>query len=503
MNPERTFDFDRLPPVPEGRPFAAEWWLALAHLRSKKQEAFLSLVTLLSILGVVAGVATLNIVLSVMTGFERDLRDKILGANAHIVVLGFSGAVADPEPLLEKLREIPDVAASAPFVYHEAMIRSPWSATGIILKGIDPRRTGDVTALRDDLVAGYVPAFDDALLTAPEEWEHGPWSSGHERPLKTDAEKRALFEAMSQPFDPPSGEPSDVAAELGALAPAGGASAGPEEALEPEPEARALPGIFLGSELVAQLQIAPGDEVQVIDPLGGGTGLMGIPTPKVRRFRVAGVFDSGMYEYDTKWTYVNNADAQDFLGIGSAVTGLEIKVSAIDEAETIADAVEAKLGYPLYARHWKELNQALFEALELEKLVMGLILFLIVGVAALLIVTTLIMTVITKGREIAILKAMGASNSTILRIFVIEGSLIGLIGTSVGTALGLAGCWFLDWYSYPLETDVYFLSKLPVVVESDNVVAIASAALLISFVATLYPAWRAAALDPVEGLRYE
>ena len=292
--------------------------------------------------------------------------------------------------------------------------------------------------------------------------------------------------------------PTDASAPEG-VAPAEGAPTEPP----PADEAKPLPGILLGSELIGQLQVAPGDEVQVIDPLGGGTGLMGIPTPKVRRFRVAGVFDSGMYEYDTKWTYVNNAEAQDFLGIGSAVTGIEIRVSAIDDVETISEHIQAKLGYPYYARHWKELNKALFEALELEKVVMGLILFLIVGVAALLIVTTLIMTVITKGREIAILKAMGASSGTILRVFVIEGSLIGLVGTALGTALGLAGCYFLDWYGYPLETDVYFLSKLPVVIDSTNVVVIACAAVAICFVATLYPAWRAASLDPVEGLRYE
>lgn len=449
-------DFDNMPPVEPGRrTFGAEWWLALAHLRSKKQEAFVSLVTALAIVGVVAGVMTLNMVIAVMAGFEADLRDKILGANAHVVVLKFNGGpVLDPVKLTEDVRAVDGVAAAAPFVYTEAIIRSNWKHTGIILKGIDPDHTGEVTSVRDDLRQGPT----------------GELTTAYERAL--------LFKAMHEKFPKLGFEATDSGADP-------------------------LPGILLGTELRKVLQVEPGDEVQVIDPLGGGTGMLGMPTPRVRRFRVAGVFDSGMYEYDTKWTYVANPAAQDFLQIGDAVTGIEIKVDDIDDVEAIGAAIEAKLGYPHYTRHWKELNQQLFAALELEKVVMGLILFLIVGVAALLIVTTLIMMVITKGREIAILKAMGATDGAILRIFVIEGSLIGIVGTALGTIFGLAGCKFLDWYGYPLETDVYFLSELPVVVTAENVVVIALGSLLICFAATLYPAWRAASLDPVEGLRYE
>lgn len=447
-------DFDALPPVPMGRSFGAEWWLALSHLRSKKQEAFLSLVTILSIVGVVAGVATLNMVLSVMTGFEIDLRDKILGANAHIVVMRIGGTVGEPEKATETILAVPGVAAAAPMVYTEALLRSPWGHKGIVLKGIDPNRTQSVTTLRDDLKYGL------------------------EGELVTTEQKEALFRSMGQKFPAPT-------------------AAGSVE------EGEGLPGILLGAELAEVLQVDPGDKVQLIDPLGGGVGPMGMPMPRVRSLRVAGIYESGMYEYDTTWTYVANSDAQSFLEYGDNVTGIEVKVSDIDAVEDVAADIEKALPYPHYTRHWKELNQPLFEALELEKVVMGLILFLIVGVAALLIVTTLIMMVITKGKEIAILKAMGASSGTILRIFVIEGSLIGLVGTFVGTALGLAGCWFLDWYGYPLETDVYFLSELPVVVEWENVVVIGAAALAICFVATLYPAWRAASLDPVEGLRYE
>ncbi len=455
-------DFGTLPPIQGSSTFAAEWWLAMSHLRSKKQEAFLSLVSVLAILGVVVGVAALNMVIAVMAGFEEDLRDKILGANAHIVVLSYDGPVMEPEKTLKAIQSVPGVTAAAPFIYTEAMVRTPARATGIILKGLDPELTGEVTQVRADLVAGPRGPISDA--------------AGDEE--QADQQRREIFASMAAPHLAPGTDASD-------------------------PEADPLPGILVGEELTKVLLVSVGDKVQVIDPIGGGTGPMGVPTPKIRQFRIAGIFRSGMFEYDTKWTYVANADAQAFLGIGQAVTGIEMKVDDVDGVVEKSAELTTLLKYPYYTRHWKELNQDLFEALELEKVVMGMILSLIVVVAALLIVTTLIMIVITRGREIAILKAMGASRRSILRIFVIQGSVIGLIGTLVGTVVGLLGCWFLDWYGYPLKTDVYILSNLPVVVQPENVIVIAISAFLICFVATLYPAARAAALDPIEGLRYE
>lgn len=444
-------DFDKLPPVPEGSSFLAEWWIAWSHLRSKKREAFVSLVTVLSIVGVVAGVAVLNWVISVMTGFEVDLRDKILGTNAHVVVLRHGGNMIDSDELRERIETIEGVVAVAPFVYSEMMIRSRWSSTGIIFKGIDPERTGEVTALRDDLLYGM---------------------NGE---ITSDEQRARVFASLAEPIPP---QPGDK-------------------------EGLPLPGILVGRELMSSLQVYPGDVVQVVNPLGSGVGPMGMPVPQVRNFRVAGVYYSGMYEYDTKWTYVSNEQASKFLKMGGAVTGLEVKVADIDAVDRISDEITALAPYPNYTRHWKDLNQKLFEALALEKWVMGLILSMIVMVAALLIVTTLIMLVITKQREIAILKAMGASRAGVMRIFVIEGSLIGLIGTAIGTVLGYFGCLFLEQYGYPLETDVYYLSELPVVIEPMNLVVIAIGAFLLCFLATLYPAFKAASVDPVEGLRYE
>jgi lipoprotein-releasing system permease protein len=445
-----SIDFASLPEVPDGDSRQAEVWIALSHLRSKK-GAFLSLVTMLSILGVVTGVAVLNIVLSVMSGFEIDLRDKILGANAHVVVLKYGASIPMSDNAVQKIEAVDGVRAAAPFVYTELMLRSSWGSSGVIVKGVDLVATPKVTSIADDLIEG--PAGE---LTDPEG-------------------RKALFQALSAPFEAPKYRPNE----------------GP------------LPGIFIGTELRDALQVAVGDRVQLINPLGGGSGIMGIPTPTVRNLRIGGVFYSGMYEYDTKWTYIRNDVAQDFMKMGDNFTGIEVAAVDVNDVEILAEKIHEALEYPYYAKHWKDLNRALFEALRLEKLVMGTILSMIVNVAGLLIVTTLIMLVITKRREIAILKAMGASSSAIMRIFIIEGTVIGVVGTTIGTILGYLGCFILERIEFPLETDVYYLSSLPVVVDPMNFVVIGAGALLVCFLATIYPAKKAAALDAVEGLRYE
>ncbi|MBT3217808.1 MAG: ABC transporter permease [Proteobacteria bacterium] len=458
---EFDIDFARLPAVEEASTIRAECWIALGHLRSKKKEAFVSLVTALSIFGVVAGVALLNCVIAVMTGFEVDLREKILGANAHIVVLRYGGSILDYEKVNDQVASVSGVEAASPFIYTEMMVKSAWGSTGIIYKGVDPELTGEVTGVRDQLVEGLVGT--------------------QYQELSTDEERAQAFAALLGTYPPNSRAGLSLEAEL-------------------EPR---LPGIVIGKELQGTLQVEVGDQVQVVNPLGSGAGPMGMPTPSVRRYRVGGIFDSGMYEYDTKWTYVANAEAQEFLNLGPKVTGIEVKVSNIDAVERVSDEIESLVGYPLYTRHWKNLNQKLFEALELEKWVMGIILMMVVVNAGLLIASTLIMLVLTKGREIAILKAMGATAGSIMRVFVIEGSVIGVFGSVGGTILGLFGCAFLAQYEYPLETDVYYLATLPVVVEPINVAIIGVSAFIICFLATLYPAWQAAQLDPVEGLRYE
>ena len=427
--------------------------IALSHLRGRSQELGVSAITAISTLGVTIGVCALIIVLSVMAGFEIDLRDKILGSNAHIVVLRYGAPIEDYLSATETAAEVDGVVGAAPFIYTEMMVKSEHSSgEGVIVKGIDTTLVRDVVDLSKNLIMG----------------PDGAPSS--------DLERQAILDALGSPQ---------------------------RSFLQDEDDPDEIPGILIGEELAHSLKVFVGDKVHIINPLGNGIGPFGTPLPSVKPFRVAGIYYSGMYEYDTKWTYITIEDAQELLKMGDAVTGLEVTVEDIYDVDPVALAIESELQYPYYTRHWKNLNRNLFDALKLEKVVMGLILSLIVSVASLNIVGTMILVVLTKGREIAIMKAMGATRRQILAIFMTEGVLIGLVGGCIGTTLGLAGCWFLETYGYPLNTDVYYLDTLPVEIEPVMVAIVAVSAVVICFLATLYPAIRAASLNPVEGLRGE
>jgi lipoprotein-releasing system permease protein len=426
--------------------------VALSHLKGRRHTAGVSAIGLVSVIGVTVGVTALIMVLAVMEGFEVDLRQKILGSNAHVVVLHYDGYFDDYRETQEVLNSIEGVAAVAPFVYTEAMIQGRFGSAGVIVKGMDLGLTTTVTDVKDNLVLGPRGA------------------------LNTEEERAAVIRDLRNP-------PKSIAQSI--------------------EDTEDLPGIIVGVQLANQMSLFPGDRIHVINPMGGGQSLMGAPMPHVRPFRIAGIFNSGMYEYDTKWTYVAIPDLQNFLKVDEKITGFEIRGHDIEDSGAIKESIDKTVGYPFYSNHWKSLNKSLFEALALEKVVMGLILSLIVMVASLNIVGMLILVVVTRTREISILRAMGASSRRILQIFVFEGVIIGLLGTAIGTALGLAGCEALREYKFPLDTDVYYLDTLPVVVQYDTVGVVAIAAVGICFLATLYPALIAARIRPVDGLRYE
>ena len=402
-------------------------FIALRYLKSKKKHRGISFNTVITTGGVAVGVMALLVVLSVMSGFHEDLRKKILGVNAHVVVLNYTGGIENHEKVIKELKTIPRVTGASPFVLGQVMVAKGKRAHGVYLRGIEPAYEDQTTSLREHMKEG---TLDD--LT----------------------------------------------------------------------EDSTLPGIILGSELAGTLGAYVGDEINVISPVQE-IGPMGM-LPRVRKFRVVGLFEVGMYEYDTNLALTSLKAAQEFFRTGDAVTGIELRIDDIYSAPEVRERVQEILGPTFYARDWMQMNKNLFSALKLEKFTMFVILTLIILVASFNIISTLIMNVIEKEREIAILKAMGATNRAIMAIFIFQGLMIGLAGTTIGVAGGYLLGYLLNTYEIiKLPADVYYLSSIPVKMNLSDFVAVSLSAICISFLATIYPAYQAARLNPVEPLRYE
>lgn len=372
----------------------------------------------------------LIIVLAVMSGFEKDLKEKILGTNSHIIVLNYSGKGIDKyNEVVGKLKDIDGVIAATPFIYNQVMLSSDFNVTGAVIRGIEPLTESYVTEISKKIKEGNLSGLN-----------------------KIDKD--------------------------------------------------GIEGIIIGKELSKNIGLTYMDKINVISPLGALTpmGMM----PKMKQFRIVGTFEVGMYEYDSSLALISLKSAQEFFSMGNSVTGIEVKVKDIYNVKKISKNIQNKLNAPFWTRDWMEMNKNLFSALKLEKIAMFIILVLIVLVAAFGIISNLIMMVIQKKKEIAILKSIGATKKSVMFIFIIQGIIIGIIGTIIGSIGGMLAIYLQETYKIVrLPGDVYQIDSLPMsFVFSDFILVIVSA-LGISFLATIYPALRASKLDPVEILRYE
>ena len=413
-----------------------ELFVGLRYLKARRKQAFISLITLISIGGVALGVMALIVVLAVMSGFEHDLRGKILGTNAHLWVLRYGDrGIEEPARAMEQVRAVPHVAAVSPFTYHQVMLSTDRGAAGAVLRGLDLDSAQEVTALTKNFT------------------EIDP-------------------ERLKKPAD---GTGWHLSAD----------------------------GIIIGRALATNINVSLGGRVNVISPFGNVLTPFGL-APRMRSFTVAGIFEMGMYEYDSTLAYVTIPAAQQLFRLGTAVTGIEVRLDDLYRAKEVGAEVQRRLGFPYFTRDWMQLHKNLFAALKLEKIAMFIILAMIVLVAAFNIVSTLNMMVMDKGAEIGILKSIGATSRSIMSIFMVEGVVIGLVGTLLGTAAGAIICKLQETYKIVrLRGDVYLLDALPILMKGSDLLLIASAALVLSFLATLYPSWQAARLDPVVAIRYE
>jgi len=443
--------------------------IALRYLKARRSVKFVSTITLISVCGVAVGVCALIVVLSVMGGFAEELRDKIIGTNAHGNVLKSVYGFTEYRETAEKVLSVPGVTAAAPFLLREVMVSSQRNMSGALIKGIDIESAQKVTDIKGHIEAAGKNSGKLEYLNDPESLLKDTQDA-----IEKEIEEGKLMREFSTRTKNTYGD-------------------------------KVLPAIVLGKEMAKYLGVGVGDEVNLVNPVGGGLGPTG-PIPSSRYFRVGAIFYSGMFEYDMKFCYTTLKDLQELSDIGDEATGIEFKVKPelVYETDRIGEQILEALGrFPYNVRDWKEINRNLFAALELERIAMFVILTFIILVAAFNILSTLIMMVLDKNKEISILKSMGASNLSVMKIFMIDGIIVGAVGTLAGTLLGLLLCALIPILDFKLDQDIYYMANLPVKVQPLQVGLIILCALFISWLATLYPAWQAARTNPVDGLRNE
>jgi lipoprotein-releasing system permease protein len=454
----------------EGRGFSS--FVGARHVRSQK-SGFLTIISVLSICGVAVSSCSLSSVSSIMGGFSTDLKRKILGNNAHIVIDTESRAPwSNWDEVVERARLVPGIVGATPVVQGEVMVQSASNLAGVIVRGVDPETIGNVIDLKQNIEVGKFEYLSDPdkLRRLPPDEIIGIGKSG-ERFMKGK-------DILPLPDD---------------LDPA------VREAIAVRP---LYPGVVIGRELAKTLHVYVGEEVTLVSPLGD-LGPMGV-LPRMKKFRVAAVFYSGMYEYDASHVYIELGVAQEYFELGDKVHFVDLRTDNVQNTDAITPLVRQAVARPeLRVRDWREMNRNLFSALKLERFAMFLILSIAIMVASFCIVCTLLLMVTEKGKEIAILKAMGASDGAILRTFMGEGVIIGTIGTAFGVTMSLALCLGLKWFGLPLNPEVYYIDRLPINVDPVDFCMVTLAALTICTISTIYPAHAASRLRPVDGLRYE
>lgn len=419
--------------TPQTRPFAPfEWLISLRYLRARRKEGFISVIAGFSFLGIMLGVATLIIVMAVMNGFRKELLDKILGLNGHLLVQPLESPLTDWKVVADRINTVQGIRLAAPIVEGQALATSPFGATGVLVRGIRSDDLTNITSIARNIKQGTLEGFDEGQ------------------------------------------------------------------------------GLAIGRRLADQLSLRAGDNITIVAAKGAVTPMGTLPRNKT--YRVAAVFEIGMSEYDAAFVFMPITEAQAYFNRPNDVTAIEVYTTNPDKIEEFRKSVTEAAGRPIFMVDWRQRNATFFNALQVERNVMFLILTLIVLVAALNIISGLIMLVKDKGSDIAILRTMGASQGSIMRIFLITGASIGVVGTVIGFFVGTLICMniesirkFISWLTNTelFSPELYFLSKLPAEMDTGETFAVVLMALTLSLLATLYPSWRAARLDPVEALRYE